>query len=175
VKYLNGHKQGRSNTIAKVKKIINGEIEYKNNWVYANGPNEQNIQLEVIFDDRKNLLKPKLYEIAWLPTHTNGTVWIHNPPPTKAKKVKATLDKFNREIEPGALCTFAVNMYGSQVSVFVGSVTKISERGVIYCKSICVRDGEPEVEFRISDNSSIILLTQDLMDQITLARLSAQQ
>jgi hypothetical protein len=181
VEYKSNNSAGRSGTIAKVIGITNKYIEeddIKNNFqMYIDSTYRfKGLQLTVKFDDRKNKLKPIIEDIVWLKDYTGPTVWNHNPPPPKPKpELKPIYDRLGREVKLGDFVSYAVTWYNtSRLDVYFGSVTRISDRNVVYCTNIKLNDNDRVFEERIKDNSSIVLITKDLIDQLMIKRLSSE-
>jgi hypothetical protein len=179
IEYKSSNSAGRSGTIAKVKGFSkdNSIEEIRSNISeYLERPYRlEYLQIEVSFDDRKNKLKPKIGDFVWLKGYSGPTVWQYTPPvPQPRDPPKPIFDRLGREVKLGDFVSYAITWYNtSRIDVYFGSVTRISERNVVYCTNIKLNDDDSITEERIKDNSSMVLITKDLIDQLMIKRLSA--
>jgi hypothetical protein len=179
VEYKSSNSAGRAGTIARVKGFSERNIAadvIHDITLYIERPYRlELLQLEIEFDDRKNKLKPQLDDIVWLKGYSGPTVWQHNPPPPKPKApLNPIYDRLGREVKLGDFVSYAMTWYNtSKINVYFGTVTKISDRNVVYCTNIKLDDDDTVTEERIKDNSSMVLITKDLIDQLMIKRLSA--
>ena len=178
VKYKSNNTAGRGDSIAIVTGVADSSVlehikEHISDY-YESNYTLINLSLMVKFDDRKNRLRPKVEDIIWLKGYSGPTFWIHNPPVVIKPELKPILDRLGREIKLGDFVSYAITWYNtSRIDVYFGSVTRISDRNVVYCTNIKLNDNDPIVEERIKDNSSMVLITKDLIDQLMIKRLSA--
>jgi hypothetical protein len=179
VEYKSTNSAGRAGTIARVKGFAKSESTEeirKNISDYLERPYRlEYIQLDVEFDDRKNKLKPKIDDIHWLKGYSESTVWQHTPPvPQPKAPLKPIHDRLGREVKIGDFVSYAITWYNtSRIDVYFGTVTRISDRNVVYCTNIKLDDDDTVTEERIKDNSAMVLITKDLIDQLMIKRLSA--
>lgn len=130
--------------------------------------------LEVIWDGRKNKCSPDASEVEYLPTWTGGTEWQWHKGEAK-EKVERTIpyDSLNQEIEPGQFVCFVHRRYGT-ISMKFGSVTRLTDRGGVFVKTLKLRDGERAGEELKAYNASDLLIVNDkLMGRLMMARLAA--
>lgn len=182
VEYTSDAPQGRGGTIARIKKIVEDNTKEISD-AYANkGTRSYHIycgansiaKFEVEFDDRKNKLRANSNTVNILTDYSGPTVWVHNPPPpSENSRKKPLLDRFGREIKLGDLVCFAYPLSRSQAKTAFGNVINISKTNTCYVKNLKLADNEHVSEYQIRDNSCLILMTDDLMDQLLLARLSS--
>jgi hypothetical protein len=178
IKYKSDNSAGRGDSIARVIGFCDSEtLEYVklNITDYLEHYHRLSyLSLMVKFDDRKNKLKPKIDDITWLKGYSGPTHWIHNPPLIIKPELKPILDRLGREVKLGDFVSYAITRYNtSRIDVYFGSVTKISNRNVVYCTNIKLNDNDSIFEEKIKDNSSMVLITKDLIDQLMIKRLSA--
>lgn len=161
--------QGRhAGSICRIHKILNDGSS--SSYYYK----KYFIQFSTKFDDRKNILKPTLNKVSWLEGYTGPTVWNHNPAEKKEMVKKPTEDKFGNDLAEGNTVLYAYNQgRGRGPTVLIGRISKITERGIIYCQPFNFTKGDIwRNEMRITTNSSLIKVDENLQDRIILAKLS---
>lgn len=162
----------RYGSIGKAKHYVN---PYRHSNPKPNPLKDDRRQLEITWDGRRNSeTSNTAYEpIAWLPNHTGGTVW-HYDRTRKPVEVKPLEDRLGRPIEVGAFCSYILYHFDSDgaAGIYFGKVTKIERDGTVWFKNIKLKDDDRVAEKRVKDNSNIVMLTKDLMEQLMLARLS---
>lgn len=177
VEYRNS--AGRDGSIAKVyevenpSRILSGSIALKDvtSSIYSF---QRNIKFKVKFDDRKNRILATPYNSVWLQGYSGPTVWNYTKPiPKSTYKKKALLDRFGCELKEGDFVCFAYSITKRKAMTAYGHISKISATNTCYVKNIKLNDKESVREYQILDNSSLILMTEDLMDKIMIARLSS--
>lgn len=182
VQYKDSDSRGRGGTIARIKKIDissnnMSHLEYMaNNSAYRTRYASMlhyikyNITMELRVKGRSSTYKADFSQVDYLKDYTGETVWKYDPTAIAPKPVverRATKDRLGREIVEGNLVIFS--SYGATM---IGHVTRISERGVCYCKNMKLTENDYQYpEKRITENSSLILLNEELLDQLVLARL----
>jgi hypothetical protein len=101
-----------------------------------------------------------------------GTVWVYKKPEIEAV---IPLDRLGREIKVNDFISYILYHFqgDSAAGIYYGKVTKIDKDGTVWAKNIQLKETERTAEKRIKDNSLIVKMTDDLMDQLMLARLAS--
>lgn len=178
----------RKGSIGYVRDILNLENILKGHSTYLYGytrdprpvsefsPEEVNagrisyVQVEIGWDGRSNKTRPSNYDLEWLKGYDGPTVWVYGEP--KVEQVTPE-DRLGRPIKVGDfICYILHHFCGSGASTQFGKVTKITKNGNVFAKNIKLGEDERSEEKKINDNSTIVIMTDDLMSQLTLARLS---
>ena len=129
--------------------------------------------LEVVWDGRKNSVKPFAHEIEYLPNWTGGTVWQWNTGPSKPKPERIIpYDNLGQEIEPGQFVCFVHRRYGN-ISMQFGSVTRITDKAGVFVKTIKLKDGQTSQELKAYSASDLVIVNDKLISRLMMARLSA--
>jgi hypothetical protein len=130
--------------------------------------------IEVIWDKRKNKVKPYTTEVEYLPTWDAGTEWHWTPGPSQEKPPRIIpYDHLGEEIEPGQFVCFVHRRYGN-ISMKFGTVTRLTDRGGVFVKSLKLKDGDSAgQELKALDAEDLIIVSDKLMGRLMMARLSA--
>lgn len=157
----------RAGTVGRVKKILNKAAS--TSYYYR----KYDVQFQIVFDDRKNKISPRLNTLIWLKNYTGPTIWHFNKVVPEVVK-KPTKDKFGNELSEGNTVLFAYNQYNRKgPSVLIGNISKISKTGTIYCNPFLFSSTDYDHgRIRITTNSSLIKVDEHLQDRILLAKLS---
>lgn len=130
--------------------------------------------IEVVWDGRKNKCSPNADEVEYLPNWTGGTDWQWKPTAAKDRLPKVIpYDSLGQEIEVGQFVCFVHRRYG-HISMKFGSVTRMTDKGGVFVKTLKLRDGEQAGEEVRAYNASDLLIVNDkLMGRLMMARLAA--
>lgn len=126
-----------------------------------------------VWDGRKNRVNHLSdWNIEWLKGHAGGTVWSYETP--DVEKVEAQ-DKLGREIKVGDFISYILYHFDNShnaAGIYYGKVTKVTKDGNVYAKNIKLSEDDRVAEKQIKDNSLIVIMTKDLMNQLMMARLA---
>lgn len=115
--------KGKPSRRGTIGKLVNAEIgKYSNN-------------LEILFigfDDRKNILKFKYWELEWLKEHEGPTVYVYKQTASK-QNIKPITNKFGQTLEIDDLVVAIGGSYGS-VEIVFGYVSRWTEAGTLFIK-----------------------------------------
>lgn len=136
----------------------------------------KNFSGELRWDGRNS--KPGFYSrsdlVEWLPDWKGGTVWQFDRERSKRVKPVVALDKLGREIQVGDFCTYILYQFQGRdaAGIYFGNVTKVEKDGQVFCKNVKLTSSDRQAEMAIKNNNLITILTDDLMRQLMLAKLS---
>lgn len=175
-------------TITNVQDLLHGGSEYQYNRYHSRQPREEldlipenvkpenmisaRIEGHITWKGRKNKIK-----IGWnqfiITDHDGGTEWVlveEEPEQVVAK------DRLGREIQVGDFISYVLYHFDNghtAAGIYYGKVTKITVDGVVCAKNIKLKPTDLVADKVIKDNSLIVIMTKDLMDQLMLAKLSS--
>ena len=177
----------RIGSIALIKSIENLEtiVNGPRNYYYGNTDrtpideadpdlldptNISYISARLKWQGRSNSTNPYGDDLVWLKDYEGPTEWVYKD--VEQVQVPA-YDRLNREIKVGDFICYILHHFGtSGASTQFGKVTKISINGDVYAKNIKLGPKEQQAEKKINDNATIVVMSDDLMSQLTMARLS---
>lgn len=129
------------------------------------------------WDKRSNRPRFSTYEysVEYLPKYTGETVWKYDRDRAKRFAQKPAFDRLEREIKVGDFCTYILYQFDGSgaAGIYFGTVTRIEKDGQVFCKNVPLKSNERVAEKPVKDNRLITILTDDLMRQLMLAKLSA--
>ena len=130
--------------------------------------------IEVVWDGRKNKCAPESGIVEYLPNWTGGTQWEWNPGESKPKPERVIpYDALGQEIETGQFVCFVHRLYG-RVSMNFGTVSRLTDKGGVFVKTLKLRDGEVGgKELKAFEAQHLVIVNDKLMSRLMLARLSA--
>jgi hypothetical protein len=132
--------------------------------------------LEVVWDGRKNKCSPYAGEVEYLPDWDPkiGTIWHWTKGESKPKPPRVIpYDHLGQEIEVGQFVCFVHRLYG-RVSMKFGSVTRLTDKGGVFVKTLKLRDGDSAgEELKAYEAGALVIVNDKLMSRLTMARLSA--
>jgi hypothetical protein len=124
----------------------------------------------VRWEGRKNECEASIYNVEWLKGYEGPCVWQFGK--KEQPQVIAT-DRLGREIKVGDFCCYILHHFSNYgASTQFGTVTKIERDGTVWAKNIALGEDESAHTKKINDNSTIVILTKDLMDRLMMAKLS---
>ncbi|MNR94771.1 hypothetical protein D3C72_258590 [compost metagenome] len=112
--------------------------------------------------------------VEYLPGWTGGTEWRFDRERKQRVQAKSAFDRLGREIQVGDFCTYILYQFDGRgaAGIYFGNVTSIDKEGRVTCKNVSLKTGERVAEKEIKDNNLITILTDDLMRQLMLAKLT---
>jgi hypothetical protein len=130
--------------------------------------------IEVVWDGRKNKCSPSAGEVEYLPNWSGGTQWEWTPGDAKPKAPRVIpYDSLGQEIETGQFVCFVHRRYG-HISMKFGTVTRMTDRGGVFVKTLKLRDGEKAgEEVKAFGASELLIVNDKLMSRLMMARLAA--
>lgn len=193
IRYTGRYDTKRKGSIGRVKKFRNIDelINGRSHYHYRSRPsapaptnhkppynasqvkegNMTSFYPELRWDGRTNKTNPHDYELEWLKDYTGPTDWKYEIP--EEEKVEA-VDRLGRELKVGDFICYVLHHFETTgASVRFGNVTKITPSGDVWAKNIKLSSDEHQADKKINDNSTIVILTKDLMDQLMMAKLSS--
>lgn len=162
---MSGSHRLRNGSIAQITKIKHPPLGALPHYLAS-------IEIEVGWHGRSNLVKANLWDVYWLQGHTGPTNYIYNrPAPLPAVKVK---DRLGREMKVGDFVCYILHHFDGNMgaATYFGKVTKVTPKGKVFAKNIKIASTDYVDTKEIKDPSQAIILTKDLMDQLTLVKLS---
>lgn len=113
-------------------------------------------------------------EVEWLPDYGGPTVWAWDRNRGNIVERVSAQDKLGRPLAVGDFCTYILYQFDSSTAATIcfGNVTKIDPDGSVWCRNVAI-GGNSSKEKKVKDNSLITILTDDLMQQLMLAKLSS--
>lgn len=130
--------------------------------------------IEVVWDKRKNKCSPDASEVEYLPNWSGGTEWQWTKGPAQEKPPRVIpYDSLGQEIEAGQFVCFVHRRYGL-ISMKFGTVTRMTDRGGVFVKTLKLRDGERGgEELKAYAASDLLIVNDKLMGRLMMARLAA--
>lgn len=165
----------RKGAVGKIKAITFNHIpENRARYSYYNNGDYLGISdIEVVWDGRKNKVKPEAYEVEILRNWDQGTIWAWTQTVKSPEEKVIAYDHLGQEIEAGQFVCFVHRKYGN-ISMKFGTVTRITPKGGVFVKTLKLRDGERGgEELRAFDMDDLVICNDKLMGRLMMARLSA--
>ena len=129
--------------------------------------------MEVRWEGRKNTFRPSSYDVYWLEDYTGPTVWSWEITKQEKKERVIPYDHLGMELEPGKFVCFVHRRYGV-ISMKFGTVTRVSNKGTVWAKTLKLRDGDPEPEeLKLFGSEDATVVDDALLKRLVMARLSA--
>lgn len=113
-----------------------------------------------------------LDKIEFLTDYTGECKYVYQKPDKSDEKNIILKDKFDNDITVGSFIVFANSTSRQQGRPKFGKITKITSPNVFYAKNIKLAETDNSRVYVLREPHEVILLTEDLIDQITIARLS---
>lgn len=128
--------------------------------------------VEVGFDDHKSVIKiTNTDAIEWLQGHQGPTLYAFDKEKVEKKVIPEVVDKLGAEVKPGVFISFVQKNYRG-LTVHFGNVTRINHNGTVWAKNMKLQEGDRQEEIRIPDSKTIVVMTKDLMDRLTIKKMS---
>lgn len=132
--------------------------------------NSITVELDIDKQHKKPIVK--LSKIKLLKDYTGENKYVFKKP-EEIKKTEIILkDKFGTDITVGSMILFASSTSRQQGIPKVGKITKIHSNNYFKASNLKLNDKDFVREYTLRDASSVILFNDDLIDQISIARLS---
>ena len=161
---------GRLNSIT-----MNYQEGQTSRWSYSRSNDYFQVSdLSVVWDGRKNKCSPTANEVEYLPDWEGPTQWNWTPGEAKEKPPRVVpYDSLGQEIEPGLFVCFVHRLYG-HISMKFGTVTRLTDKGGVFVKTLKLRDGERAgEELKAFEAQHLLIVNDKLMGRLMMARLSA--
>lgn len=175
--------------ITNIQDLLHGESEYHYNRYNGRNTREklaetsENVKPEnllktridghIVWEGRKNRIQLNHWSQYIIDDHQGGTNWVYEAPVEPTVEAK---DKLGRVIAVGDFISYVLYHFDNgdtAAGIYYGKVTKISKDGTVHAKNIKLKPDDAVADKRIKDNSLIVIMTKDIMDQLMLAKLSA--
>lgn len=128
-------------------------------------------KLEIKFDNKHSAGFFSFDKIKFLDGYTGGPVYVNEKAITK-KKEFLLKDKFDNELKEGSFICFATSTSRQQGIAKFGKITSIKNKNLFYAKNIKLSEKDYVSEYVLRYPEDVILMNDELMDNITMARLS---
>lgn len=148
-----------------------GRVSYSTPIRYLSEYDFTKITLSVFIDKKHSIVKVPLSKIRFIKDHTvqNKYCFVKSLP---KKQVETILkDKFDNEFTIGSFICFANSTSKQQAIPLFGKVTKINQT-YFEATSMKLSSSDRERSVILRNPKEVILMTDDLMDQIMIARLT---
>jgi hypothetical protein len=140
-----------------------------NDYIHANVEN-----IEVVWDGRKNKVKPHAYEIYYLPDWNTGTQWFWEQTVREKPDPVIAHDHLGQELEVGMNVCFVHRKYGN-VEMKFGTVTRFSDKGSVFVKVMKLKDDQRDagLELKALSMDDVVIVNDALMKRLIMAKLAA--
>jgi len=181
VRFVNPNNK-RFGSIARLYKNNSGYTPYYSNYIPPQSTvmhswnNSKSISNRIEWDGRTN--HPYLYtwedDVEWLPNYSGPTVWAYDKERSKRVDQKIAYDRLGREIEVGQFCCYILYKFDGPgaANIYFGTVTEIEPNGDVHCTNVTLSSKEKSDKRKVKDSKLITILTDDLMRQLMMAKLS---
>lgn len=127
--------------------------------------------IEVGWDDRKNVIRPTTYDIQIVEEWTGGTKYVYEKPQPRELTIPKVYDRLGEEIKVGNFISFVYQKYGA-VELMYGTVTRINHNGTVWAKNMKLSSDDTSEEHKIRDNSNAVVMEKNFMDKLLMFKLS---
>jgi len=178
--YVTFHDDRRSNSVGRIKSCnIRWEESQRrrsywdpnstcDTYIYAGIDN-----IEIVWDGRKNKVKPRANELTYLPDWSGGTQWYWEQTVREKEDPIIAYDHLGQELEVGQHVCFVHRQYG-RTSMKFGTVTRFTRKGSVFVKTMKLRDGQRGgEELKALSMDDVVIVNDALMKRLTLAKLKA--
>ena len=128
-------------------------------------------KLEIKFDKKHSSGLFSFDKIKFLNGYTGPVVYI-NEKAILPKKEIILKDKFDNDLKEGSFICFATSTSRQQGVAKFGKITSIKNENLFYAKNIKLSESDYVSEYTLRYPKDVILMNDELMDNITMARLS---
>lgn len=113
-------------------------------------------------------------KVEYLPNYTGDTIWKFDRDRKQRVEFVAAHDRLGRLINVGDFITYILYQFDGSgaAGIYFGNVTKVDLDGSVWAKNVGLSSSDRVGEKKIKDNKLITILTDDLMRQLMLAKLS---
>jgi hypothetical protein len=167
VKFVTDKRRGGSvGVIRKMTMVVSPPRRYYENEEVTYS------DIEVGFDDHKSVIKISNTDaIEWLQDYEGPTKYLFDKEKVEKKVIPDVVDKLGVEVKPGVFISFVEKNYRG-LTVHFGNVTRINHNGTVWATNMRLQDGDCQDEIRIADSKTIVVMTRDLMDRLTIKKMS---
>jgi hypothetical protein len=164
----------RKGSIGKLTKATFHYQPANANSYWGRYPTLNIAELQVEWDGRRNKVAPYANEVEFLPNYQGPTVWQWNKGPAVEKPPAIiAYDHLGQELEKGQFVCFVHRRYGN-VAMKFGTVTRFTDKGGVFIKTLKLRDGDAKSEeVRALDMEDVIICNDKLIPRLVMARLAA--
>lgn len=139
---------------------------------HLSGFPELHCEIKVGWDDNRKTSTLRSNEFFWLPDHTGDTFFRETIPEKPA--IPELKDQLGCVIKVGDFVSYILygQSYDGAAGIFFGTITNITTKGKVYAKNLKIGNVKFSEEKLIRNHNQIVIITNDLMDQLVLAKLS---
>lgn len=127
-------------------------------------------KLEIKFDKKHASGFFPFNKVKFLDGYTGGPVYVNEK--SIQKKEIILKDKFDNDLKEGSFICFATSTSRQQGIAKFGKITSIKNENLFYAKNIKLSEKDRVSEYVLRYPEDVILMNDELMDNITMARLS---
>lgn len=127
-------------------------------------------KLEIKFDKKHAAGFFPFGKVKFLDGYTGGPVYVNEK--SIQKKEIILKDKFDNELKEGSFICFATSTSRQQGIAKFGKITSIKNENLFYAKNIKLSEKDRVSEYVLRYPEDVILMNDELMNNITMARLS---
>lgn len=128
--------------------------------------------IDVAFDKGRGAKLVYMYgiEVEWLDGYDGPIVYKS---PTRKKVAVVPKDRLGKEIKVGDFgsCVLSHAVF-SGPALYFGKITRITEYGKVYIRTIPLSESEKPVEQKLNKNSDFVIIDDTLMSDLMMKRLS---
>lgn len=107
--------------------------------------------------------------------YDGDTVWQFDRDRKKRAELVYAEDRLGRRIQVGDFITYILYQFdgGGAAGIYFGTVTNIEIDGSVWAKNVGLSSSDRVADMKIKDNKLITILSDDLMKQLMIAKLSS--
>lgn len=128
-------------------------------------------KLEIKFDKKHSSGFFPFSKVKFLNGYTGGPVYVNEKSIIRKKEI-ILKDKFDNDLKEGSFICFATSTSRQQGIAKFGKITSIKNENLFYAKNIKLSEKDRVSEYVLRYPNDVILMNDELMDNITMARLS---
>lgn len=178
--YVSFHDPRREHSVGRIKSVNIKweEHQRRSSWYSTNSSLETYVyagfdDIEVVWDGRKNKVKPRANEITYLPDWQHGTQWDWEQTVTEKEPAVIAYDHLGQQLEVGQFVCFVHRSYGN-ISMKFGQVTRFTPKGSVFVKTTKLRDGQRAgEELKAFSMDDVVIVNDALMKRLVMAKLAA--
>lgn len=169
----------RDGSIGEITEIVSSPFRSysnTNHYYYASYYGAETIlrdmRVKVKFDNKHKEGIFHIGKLKFLPNYTGECVYINNKEQEKEKEKIILKDKFDNEYTEDSFVCFAKSTSRQQGIPLFGRITKIYDQNHFKAKNIKLSEKDIEREYTLRSQTDVIVMNDDLMSNIMMARLS---
>lgn len=176
--YVQFHDSRRENSVGRIKSC-SFKLEEHQHRNYWGGTGEPYVycgisDIEVVWDGRKNKVKPSPMDIEYIPDWTHGTQWDWEQTQKDKPEPIIAYDHLGQQLEVGQNVCFVHRRYGN-TSMKFGTVTRFTDKGSVFIKTMKLKDNaRAGEELKALSMDDVIIINDELMKRILMAKLAAR-